>query len=747
MIITKNLLPYVVSKEASLKEALKKGHQNKVRTLFIVDANGLLYGTLSSGDVSKWLIAHDIADLSRSVAEACNTSCRYVRQGTSPKEIAAQFTKRIDVLPIVDNRGLLISLAFRDRKEIYIGHHKIGENHPAFIIAEIGNNHNGSIERAKKLVDQAVMAGADCAKFQLRDLSSLYSPTSQKGEDEDLGSQYVLDLLERFNLTPEQMFEIFDYCQEKDIVPLCTPWDDKSLEVLRKYGMLAYKVASADLTNHHFLAEIASTGRPMLVSTGMSTEAEIIKAIRLLNDSGAAYVLLHCNSTYPTPYKDVNLNYLSRLKELSQGPVGYSGHERGHSIPIAAVAMGARVIEKHLTLDCRMEGNDHKVSLEPDEFRSMVDGIRKVETACGKDETRQISQGEMINRESLAKSLIAAVSIPEGTVIARDMIKIKSPGKGLQPVYMEQLVGMRAKRDIGDGDFFYSSDIENHHYLPKSFQFDRPWGIPVRFHDLIKMTDVCDPDFVEFHLSYKDLELDPEKYVRNEHPMGFIVHAPELFEGDHILDLASADRDYFNQTLRHIGRVISITKVLKKYFPTTTKPMIVTNIGGFTQNGHLPSTERSVLYDRVREALGQIDQSGVELIAQTMPPFPWHFGGQRYHNLFVDHREIKQFYDDSGLRICLDISHSKLACNYYEWNFKEFIKAVGPSVAHMHIVDAKDIDKEGLQIGYGDIDFAYLGELLNKYCPGIGFIPEIWQGHKNSGEGFWMALTKLEQFL
>ena len=747
MIITKNLLPYVVPKAASIREALQKGHQNKVRTLFIVDENGLLFGTLSSGDVSKWLIAREIANLSRSVAEACNTSFRSVRNGTAPKEIAEQFTKRIDVLPIVDNRGLLLALAFRDRKEIYIGNYRIGKNHPAFIIAEIGNNHNGSIELAKKLVDQAIWAGADCAKFQLRDLSDLYCQTSQQGEDEDLGSQYVLDLLERFNLEPKQMFEIFDYCHDSGIIPLCTPWDIKSLEALKQYGMLAFKVASADLTNHHLLEEIAATGRPLLVSTGMSSEAEILKAIRLLNDCGAAYVLLHCNSTYPTPYKDVNLNYLSRLKELSQGPVGYSGHERGYSVPIAAVAMGARVIEKHFTLDRNLEGNDHKISLEPEEFRSMVDGIRKVETACGKDDKRQISQGEMINRESLAKSLIASVPIAKGEVIARDMIRIKSPGKGLQPVYLNQLVGMRAKRDICVGEFFYTSDIESHHYLPKSFHFDRPWGIPVRFHDFIKMTDVSQPDFVEFHLSYKDLELDPEEYVRNKREMGFIVHAPELFEGDHILDLASGDENYFEQTLRNIDRVIKITRVLKRYFPATKKPMIVTNIGGFTQNGHLPATERATLYDRVKEALDHIDQNGVELIAQTMPPFPWHFGGQRYHNLFVDPYEIKRFYEDSGLRICLDISHSKLACNYHEWNFKEFIKAVGPLVAHMHIVDAKGVDQEGLQIGYGDIDFAYLGELLKKYCPDIGFIPEIWQGHKNAGEGFWMALTKLEPFL
>jgi sialic acid synthase SpsE/sugar phosphate isomerase/epimerase len=747
MIITKNLLPYVVSKAGTVREALSKGHKNKVRTLFVVDENGLLYGTLSSGDISKWLLLNKHVDLSSSVSQACNTSYKSVNHGAPPTEIAEQFTTRIDVLPLVDSRGLLLALAFRDRKEIYIGNYRIGEKHPVFIIAEIGNNHNGSIALAKKLIDKAIWAGADCVKFQLRDLSTLYNQTSKTNEDEDLGSQYVLDLLERFNLTAEQMCEVFDYCKEKKILHLCTPWDIKSLSILEQYGIEAYKVASADLTNHNLLIEIAKTGRPMLVSTGMSSEAEIIKSIQLLNDYGAIYVLLHCNSTYPTPYKDINLNYLSRLKELSQGPVGYSGHERGFSVPIAAVALGARVIEKHFTVDRKLEGNDHKVSLEPEEFQNMVKGIRKVEKAFGKDSKRQISQGEMINRENLAKSLIATISIAKGDVIANDMIAIRSPGKGLQPIYIEKLVGKRAKRDIQAGDFFFSSDIEDQQYIPKPFQFRRPWGVPVRFHDFHKIEAISKPDFVEFHLSYKDIELNSSDYIHDKYRTGYMVHAPELFEGDHILDLVSPDEIYLKRSIHNITRVIKLTKILNKSFPSTLKPLIVTNMGGFSQNCHLPLDSRDELYEKLKSSLKQIDTSGVELIAQTMPPFPWHFGGQSYHNLFVDPYEISKFCDDTGLRICLDISHSKLACNYYEWNFKEFIKTVGPYTAHLHIVDAKGIDQEGLQIGSGDIDFEYLGELLDKYCPNSGFIPEIWQGHKNDGEGFWMALTKLEPYL
>jgi N-acetylneuraminate synthase len=744
MIITKNVKPYVVAREASIREALTKGHEQKVRTLFVVDENAILLGTVSSGDINSWLISQEIVDLSRPVYEVCNKTFKYIQFGTAPSEIAEKFTERIDVLPLVDQQGHLVSLAFKDRKDILIGDFRIGKEAPCFVIAEIGNNHNGSLELAKKLVDKAVWAGADCVKFQLRDLSSLYSQTSENGENEDLGSQYVLDLLKKYNFTPEQMFEIMDYCREKGIMPLCTPWDVKSFEVLSQNQVLAYKVASADLTNHELLGRIAATGSPMLISTGMSKESEIKQTIQYLNDLGAVYVLLHCNSTYPTPYKDVNLRYIAHLEELSQGPVGYSGHERGYSIPIAAVAQGACVIEKHFTVDRNMEGNDHKVSLLPDEFKVMVESIRNVEEALGYGGKRGISQGELINRENLAKSLVATRAISKGQVITNKIIGITSPGKGLQPIYMEQLVGTKAIRNLAPGDFFYPSDLEHEHFGPKAFQFTRPWGLPVRFHDFRKITEISQPDFVEFHLSYNDLELSLEDFFTEKYDTGYVVHAPELFAGDHVLDLASSDKEYLQKSIQNLERVVQITKELKRYFPNTQKPLIVTNMGGFTENGHLPTEKRHFLYQQIKSALNQIDLSEVEIIAQTMPPFPWHFGGQSYHNLFVDPYEIKSFCEESCSRICLDISHTKLACNYYGWSLKEFIKIVGQYVAHMHIVDAKGIDQEGLQIGDGEIDFYNLGEILSQYCPDVGFIPEIWQGHKNQGEGFWKALTKLE---
>ncbi|WP_223296643.1 TIM barrel protein [Thiorhodovibrio frisius] len=227
-------------------------------------------------------------------------------------------------------------------------------------------------------------------------------------------------------------------------------------------------------------------------------------------------------------------------------------------------------------------------------------------------------------------------------------------------------------------------------------------------------------------------------------PIGFAVHSPELFAGDHILDLASADAAYRRHSTDELRRVVAIAAELRQYFPKTQRPVLVLNAGGWTPHGFLPVAERAALYDRVAESLAEIDLSPVELGIQTMPPFPWHFGGQSHHNLFVDAEEIRAFCERTGHKICLDISHSMMACNYYHWDFGEFLKTVLPYSVHLHVVDAKGVDGEGVQIGEGDVDFCQLKAALDQYAPGVQFIPEVWQGHKNRGEGFWQALAFLE---
>ena len=440
----------------------------------------------------------------------------------------------------------------------------------AFIIAEIGNNHNGSYARAIEMIDLAYDAGADCVKFQMRHIEEVYRKKSLEKNGEDLGTEYVIDLLSRFELSVSQHKSLYEYCAAKGIPYLCTPWDAKSLGILEDFGVLAYKVASADLTNLPLIDKLTQTKKPLILSTGMSTVDEVYCTVKFLNERQADFVLLHCNSTYPAPLHDINLKWMNSLKDI-HSLVGYSGHERGIYISVAAVALGAVIVERHFTLDREMEGPDHAASLTPAEFYEMVKGIRETEEALGQGEVRNLSQGEMINRENLGKSLIAAGPLKSGTVLEGNHISVRSPGQGLSPQHYPQLIGKVLQRDIGKEDFFFPSDISGTQTKPRNYNFARPWGLPVRYHDFLDYANRVSPDVWEFHLSYSDMDIDLRDYLIGPYSQDFVVHAPELFSGSHLMDLASPDPKYREKSIFETQRVVNITRQLKQYFPNTDR--------------------------------------------------------------------------------------------------------------------------------------------------------------------------------
>ena len=337
-----------------------------------------------------------------------------------------------------------------------------------------------------------------------------------------------MDLLERFELTKDEHLKISEYCKKKGILYMCTPWDIDSINILESFKVPAYKVASADLTNIPLIDELTKTNKPLILSTGMSTTDEIQITVDFLAKKQAHFALLHCNSTYPAPFHDINLRWINKLKEIHP-LVGYSGHERGISVSLAAVALGAKIIERHFTLDRNMEGPDHAASLEKEELKNLVKGIREIEESLGSELLRPISQGEMINRENLAKSLVASQSLKKGTVIENKHINVLSPGQGLSAQYYEDLLGCKLQRDMNEEDYFYLSDIKEIRVEPRPYKFTRPWGVPVRYHDFKKYYNKIKPNIFEFHLSYSDLDLKISDYLKGVYECDFVVHAPELF--------------------------------------------------------------------------------------------------------------------------------------------------------------------------------------------------------------------------
>jgi sialic acid synthase SpsE/sugar phosphate isomerase/epimerase len=756
VIIERDLTPYVVYSGDPVLRALEKITANQARVIFLVDSHGHLDGVLSDGDFRRWVSGAASLTVDVPAIEAANTSPRSLPIGSSPAEISHAFGSGIDHVALVDERGHLVAIAINRADELRIGRHRVAADAPTVLISEIGINHQGDVSLAKQLVDLSVEAGADIVKFQLRDMESVYRQGSSGSGGEDLGPQYTLDLLAKYNLEADQLFEVFDHCRDAGVEVMCTAWDPVSVDRLVDYGVPSLKVASADMTNHALLRHMAATGTPMVISTGMSTEGEIRETVDVVRSTGVAHAFLHCQSTYPAPFKDINLAYLTRLAELTMAPVGYSGHERGFHVPVAAVALGARIIEKHLTVDRGLEGNDHKVSLLPGEFKEMVQRVREVEEALGTNAPRAVSTGEMMNRVNLAKSLVAARRIEVGETLTDADIDIKSPGRGLQPNAYDKLVGRTTTRALEAGDFFYATDLGDAAPKGRAYDFSRPWGLAVRYHDIGAMTQDTTPDFLEFHFSYKDLDLPVDEVFAKYDgglPMGFTTHSPDLFAGDFLLNLASTDDDHWERSIRELQRVVDTTREMQQHFTRSADakgesegPVIVASLGGFTTDAFVSPAEREAMYDRVAAGLARVDDSGVRLCAQTLPPYPWYMGGQLYCNLFVDPRDTAEFAEKHGRRLCFDVSHSKLSANYLGMSFAEATDLLAPHSEHLHLVDATGVDGEGVQVGDGEIDWALLAKQLDTMSPGVSFIPEIWQGHVNDGEGFWIALERLEQW-
>lgn len=323
-----------------------------------------------------------------------------------------------------------------------------------YIIAEAGVNHNGSFELACKLIDAAKKAGVDCIKFQTFKSDNLVSHSAKKAEyqKETTGEGSQIDMLKKLELSFEEFLKLKDYCNHIGISFLSTPFDFDSIRFLDSLDMPFWKIPSGEITNYPYLVALAKTRKPVVMSTGMCDMDEIEAAIKVLRDHGTDEIkLLHCNTEYPTPFIDVNLRAMQTMRDAFGLEVGYSDHTKGIEVPVAAVALGATVIEKHFTLDSNMEGPDHKASLEPDELTKMVSSIRHIEQALGTG-IKAPSKSEKKNIIIARKSIVAATSIKAEEIFTEKNITVKRPGTGISPMKWNYVLGSRAVRDFEEDE-------------------------------------------------------------------------------------------------------------------------------------------------------------------------------------------------------------------------------------------------------------------------------------------------------
>ena len=334
------------------------------------------------------------------------------------------------------------------QSKIIIGDERVGES--VFIIAEAGVNHNGSLKRALKMVDEAARTGANAIKFQAFVTESLVSDRAPKADYQKKRGQGKTqrDMLQRLELSPRDFAAIAERARRRGIVMLSSAFDEASADLLEDLGVPAYKMGSGELTDIPLLEHVAKKDKPVLISTGMATLEEIQEAVSAVRAQGNnQIILLHCVSSYPSRAKDSNLRAMVLLRERFGVPVGFSDHTIGVEVPLAAAALGAVVIEKHFTLSRKLAGPDQEASLEPSEFRGMVEGIRVVEEALGRP-VKEPTADELKMRLVARRSLVASVNIPKGQVISRQMLAIKRPGTGILPKEIGNMIGKCATRNI-----------------------------------------------------------------------------------------------------------------------------------------------------------------------------------------------------------------------------------------------------------------------------------------------------------
>jgi N-acetylneuraminate synthase len=618
------------------------------------------------------------------------------------------------------------------------------------IIAEIGINHNGSLEHAKELIKAAKEAGANSVKVQVRNLEEIYTKSVLNDPlKAEHGTQYLLHELQKAHLTYDDVKELQDYAKEINVTFFATPFDNKSADFLNELGCEIFKIGSPDFTNLPLITKVCSFNKPIILSTGMSTEEEIRTVVSYLKENRANFALLHCNSTYPASFQDINLNYIPELKRISGTTVGYSGHERGFAPTLAAISQGAMIIERHITKNIDSDGPDHSSSLSIDEFHQMTKAVRQVEQSLGVMK-KIYNQGEQNNRLSLAKSLVFSKDFPKGhTLQVSDLIS-KTPAKGLSPLELGNFIGKTLNEDVlEDSYIFYHQLSENKKEATKtSFDIPKTWGIVGRLNDFRDFLDLK-PDLVEIHLTWRDLvDFKPEKFnlTGDKFSQDLVVHAPEYYH-DELIDFTSSDSNIVEMSLDMLQKTFNLAKDLSPSFTGVNQnigPRVVVHPGGHFKE--LPkNVPKDLQYSSLEKNLSSLNSEGLRVLVENMPPFPWYFGGQWYNTVFLDPGEISQFANNMGWGVCYDLSHAQLYCNSANITLKEFTKKIKGHIHYLHISDGMGTTQEGLQLGHGDMDFDHLFEILNELD--VGFIPEIWQGHLNNGQGFKEALVKIEDLL
>lgn len=600
------------------------------------------------------------------------------------------------------------------------------------IIAEIGINHRGDAEVARRLVDIAIDAGAWGVKFQYRSKENFYKAVSE------IGDEIISDELERSYLAPEVILDICAHARRRGAaggVSFFRFSDSEDFgERLGEFDF--FKAPSAELMNLDLIEPMAKLGKMVILSTGGHSEDDIeaaVAATRRLDN----LLFMHCISNYPVLLGNQQMRFIERLKSLVGGEVGYSTHDQDWEVCLVAAANGATWFERHLTLDKKGPGLDDSSSSDPEEFMRLCRLLHAYPAIQGNGK-RVINQGEMINMQNLGSSLYATADIQPGEEVGPSNSILRAPRKGLTRAQLDRLPDRVVKRQVAQ-----DSAITRLHFQPPAealppalidFCDERQLSIPIRLHDAQTLQSRFPIRNFELHLSYGEVRQfaeSPESFLSKiDMARAYSIHLPDYLPGNRLIDPLSEDAAIHRDSREMIDTCVALAGHLK----AVTKAEVPI-VGSFSRLGR---DGKPVTMKRLADYLAEIQaREGIEIMPQWLPRIAWYFGGAEVLDMFCGRDDIDLVLGNE-MKVCLDLSHLILSANHDKASWRAWYELLAPATDHVHIADATGIDGEGIEFGKGDLGdaTAFLAMPQRK-------VLEVWQGHLEDGEGFDRAIRYL----
>ena len=639
-------------------------------------------------------------------------------------------------------------------------------------ISEIGLNHNGSFQIAKKLIKQSKAINCDYIKFQIRDIKEIYHPDFLKNfSNSENANQYIFNEIRKAHLNQKQYLKLFKFAKKINIRVMVTPFDLKSLKLCRRKEVSAIKIGSPDFDNIQLIINALKLKKPLFLSTGMAEEKDINAMKEIIeknNIFNVPIVIFHCVSSYPPNEDEINLKYIKILnKKFPNYTIGYSGHERGYLPSLISIYFGARVIERHLTLDKYSKGPDHNSSLTLNEFRKLIINSNLIFNQLNRKKISQdkflklfkllsskksigkpiktVSLNSKFNKKVLSKSAIYKKNFKKNKIIKVENLKFVSPAKGLSGLEFNK-INNKLIKDVNKNEYLSERDFirfkNRKSDINKITIPNKKWGLIGRLGDYEQFINEK-ANLIEIHLTWREL-INP-KIIKKNYNTELILHAPEYFN-DQLIDFTSENKKILSNSFEMMEYLNILVEKIKNNFVYDLKkgPKVVLHPGGHSERSNV-NVSKINRYKNLFKNMQKIKSKNYNLLLENMPPYPWYYGGKFYQHIFTDTKEIKKFCKESEMNICYDTSHAKLSSNALGKNFTNFTKDIIQNIEYLHISDAAKVYQEGLQIGDGEIDFKSFFNLVKNL--NINFVPEIWNGHLDDGEGFKTAMRNLNKIM